>query len=418
MTQQNFPISLSTVAHTTSWNVETQLVHGGRTIATDQKGSGNPTVRPIYASTTYLHESVEALDKAFEGTAPNGEPAFVYARQGNPNACAFEDALAKIEKGVGAVACGSGMAAIHISLLAAGLTSGAKIVASQDLYGPTITLLHKLFTTVGAELILADLCEPEAIELIRIEQPDVVYVETLSNPLVKVIDLDAISAVAKEVGAITIVDSTFATPYLVRPIEHGFDLVVHSTTKYIGGHGDSTGGIVISAKKVLLDQLRGYSMLLGAMLSPFEAHLMLRGLRTLALRMDRQCSNARQIANFLQQHPAIARVHYPGLLDHPHHTLASRLMRDGYYGGLLAFELKEQSRDAAFHFMNNLQLCLPATSLGDVFSLVSYPPVSSHRTLTAAELRSMGITEGCVRLSVGIEHVNDIINDLDQALKH
>lgn len=160
MTQQNFPISLSTVAHTTSWNVETQLVHGGRTIATDQKGSGNPTVRPIYASTTYLHESVEALDKAFEGTAPNGEPAFVYARQGNPNACAFEDALAKIEKGVGAVACGSGMAAIHISLLAAGLTSGAKIVASQDLYGPTITLLHKLFTTVGAELVLADLCEP------------------------------------------------------------------------------------------------------------------------------------------------------------------------------------------------------------------------------------------------------------------
>lgn len=418
MTQQNFPISLPTAAHTTSWNVETQLVHGGRTIATDQKGSGNPTVRPIYASTTYLHESVEALDKAFEGIAPNGEPAFVYARQGNPNACAFEDALAKIEKGVGAVACGSGMAAIHISLLAAGLTSGAKIVASQDLYGPTITLLHKLFTTVGAELVLTDLCKPEAIELIRIEQPDVVYVETLSNPLVKVIDLDAISAVAKEVGAITIVDSTFATPYLVRPIEHGFDLVVHSTTKYIGGHGDSTGGIVISAKKVLLDQLRGYSMLLGAMLSPFEAHLMLRGLRTLALRMDRQCSNALQIANFLQQHPAIARVHYPGLPDHPHHILASRLMRDGYYGGLLAFELKEQSRDAVFHFMNNLQLCLPATSLGDVFSLVSYPPVSSHRTLTAAELRSMGITEGCVRLSVGIEHVNDIINDLDQALKH
>jgi len=418
MTQQNSPISLSTAAHTPSWNIETQLVRAGRTISTDHRGTGNPTVQPIYASTTYLHESIEALDKAFEGTAPNGEPAFVYARQGNPNACAFEDALAKIEKGVGAVACGSGTAAVHLSLLAAGLTSGAKIVASRDLYGPTITLLHKVFTTIGAELVLADLCKPEAVELIRSEQPDVIFVETISNPLVKVIDLDTISAVAKEVGAVTIVDSTFATPYLVRPIEHGFDLVVHSTTKYIGGHGDSTGGIVISAKNALLAQLRSLSMLLGAMLSPFESHLMTRGLRTLALRMDRQCSNALQIAHFLQQHPAIDHVHYPGLPDHPHHTLANRLMRDGHYGGLLAFELKEQSREAAFHFMNNLQLCLPATSLGDVFSLVSYPPVSSHRTLTATDLRSMGITEGCIRLSVGIEHVEDIINDLDQALKH
>lgn len=417
MTQQNSGISLPTAAHTSSWNIETQFVHGGRTIATDHNGSGNPTVRPIYASTTYLHESVEALDKAFEGPTSNAEPAFVYARQsGNPNSCAFEDALAKIEKGVGAVACGSGMAAIHVSLLAAGLTSGAKIVASQDLYGQTITLLHKLFATIGAELVLVDLCKPEAIELIRTEQPDVIFTETISNPLVKVIDLDAISAVAKEVGAVTIVDSTFTTPYLVRPIEHGFDLVVHSTTKYIGGHGDSTGGVVISAKNVLLDQLRGYSVLLGAMLSPFESHLMTRGLRTLALRMERQCSNALQIALFLQQHSAIAHVHYPGLPDHPHHALANRLMRDGYYGGLLAFELKEQSREAVFRFMNNLQLCLSATSLGDVFSLISYPPVSSHRTLTAAELRNMGVTEGCVRLSVGIEHVEDIINDLDQAL--
>jgi cystathionine beta-lyase/cystathionine gamma-synthase len=417
MTQQDCPLSAPTTTPTSAWNIETHLVHGGRTISVDHRGSGMPTVPPICASTTYLHESVEALDRAFEGTAPNGKPAFVYARQGHANACAFEDALAKVEKGIGAVACGSGMAAIHVSLLAAGLTSGTKIVASQDLYGPTITLLHKVFAPVGVDLVLTDLCQPEAIELIRTEQPDVVYVETISNPLVKVADLDAISAVAKEVGAVSIVDSTFATPYLVRPIEHGFDLVVHSTTKYIGGHGDSTGGVVVSAKNTLLDQLRSYSMLLGAMLSPFEAHLMTRGLRTLALRMDRQCSNALQIAHFLQQHPAIARVHYPGLPDHPHHALASKLLRDGHYGGLLAFELQEQSREAAFRCMNKLQLCLPATSLGDVFSLVSYPPVASHRTLTAADLRNMGITEGCIRLSVGIEHIDDIIGDLDQALK-
>jgi cystathionine beta-lyase/cystathionine gamma-synthase len=417
MAQHNSPISSPKATHITSWDIETQFVHSGRTIGSDHGGCGSPTVQPIYASTTYLHESVEALDKAFEGKASNGEHAFVYARQGNPNAYAFEDALAKIEKGVGALACGSGTAAVHLSLLAAGLTSGTKIVASQDLYGPTITLLKKVFTTMGVELVLTDLCKPEGIELIRTEQPDVIFVETISNPLVKVIDLDAISATAKEVGAVTIVDSTFATPYLVRPIEHGFDLVVHSTTKYIGGHGDSTGGIVVSAKNTLLDQLRSLSILLGAMLSPFESHLMTRGLRTLALRMDRQCSNALKIAHFLQLHPAIARVHYPGLPDHPHHALASRLMRDGLYGGLLAFELKEQSREAAFRFMNRLQLCLPATSLGDVFSLVSYPPVSSHRTLTTTDLRSMGITEGCVRLSVGIEHIEDIIHDLDQALQ-
>jgi cystathionine beta-lyase/cystathionine gamma-synthase len=231
-----------------------------------------------------------------------------------------------------------------------------------------------------------------------------------------VVDLDGISAVAQEVGAVTIVDSTFSTPYLTRPIEHGFDLVVHSATKYIGGHGDSTGGVVISAKNALLDQLRSYSILLGAMLSPFDSHLMLRGLRTLALRMERQCTNAMQVAHFLQQHPEVAHVYYPGLPDHPQHALASRLLDHELFGGLLAFELKAQSREAVFRFMDKLKLCLPATSLGDVFTLISYPPVSSHRTLTEAELRNMGISEGCVRLSVGIEHAEDIISDLDQAL--
>ncbi len=411
MTQQE---STTDAAQTTAWNIETQLVHSGRSNCSSD--SGTPTVRPIYASTTYIHESVEALDRAFEGTTPGGEPAFVYARQANPNACAFEDAMTCAENGVGASACGSGMAAIHVALLAAGLTSGAKVLASQDLYGPTITLLRKLFTPIGAELVLTDLCKTEALDLIRAEQPDVIYAETLSNPLVKVVDLDAISAVAREVGAVTIVDSTFTTPYLVRPIEHGFDLVVHSATKYIGGHGDSTGGVVISAKNALLDQLRSHSMLLGAMLSPFESHLMLRGLRTLSLRMERQCNNALQVAHFLQQHPAIAHVHYTGLTDHPQHALASRLMSHEHYGGLLAFELKEQTREAAYRFMNRLRLCLPATSLGDVFSLVSYPPMSSHRTLNSADLRSMGISEGCIRLSVGIEYIEDIIKDLDQAL--
>ncbi len=401
---------------THSWNFDTLLVHGGLQHRPKSAG-GIPTIPPIYASTTYLHSNVEALDQAFSGTTPEGDGAFVYGRQGNPSEYALEDALTRAENGVGSVVFSSGMAAIHASLLAAGLAPGAKIVASKDLYGPSIGLLQKLFIPNGVEVVLADLCCPAAVDLIRQEQPDVIYVETISNPLVKVMDLDAIAAVAHEVEAVTIVDSTFATPYLVRPIEHGFDLVVHSATKYIGGHGDSFAGAVISAKNALLDQTRHYSILLGAMLSPFDAHLMLRGLRTLPLRMERHCSNAAQVAHFLQEHPAVAQVYYPGLPDHPQHDVASRLLEHEQYGGLVAFELKDASREAVFRFMDHLQLCLPATSLGDVFTLVSYPPISTHRTLTKAELQNLGITDGCVRISVGIEHIDDIIQDLDQALK-
>ena len=203
---------------------------------------------------------------------------------------------------------------------------------------------------------------------------------------------------------------------MVRPIEHGFDLVVHSATKYLGGHGDSTAGLVISAKRSLLDQLRNYAIILGAMLSPFDSHLIKRGLQTLTLRMERHCSNALRVAQFLQEHQAVAKVHYPGLPDHPHHELATTLLGEGRYGGLLSFELKEQSRDAVFRFMDRLRLLLPATTLGDAWSLVSYPSISSHRNLPEAERRSMGITDGCIRLSVGIECVGDIIGDLEGAL--
>jgi cystathionine beta-lyase/cystathionine gamma-synthase len=392
-----------------AWNIETLLVHGGRQTPFGDNKGGNPTVGPIYASTTYVHESIEALDQAFMGKTTDGDPAYVYARQGNPNANALEG-------GVGAVAFGSGMAAIHASLLAAGLTTGTKIIVSKDLYGPTITLLRKLFATIGTQLILSDFSQPGIYDLIREEEPDVIYVETISNPLTKVVDLDAISVVAREVGAVSIVDSTFSPPCLVRPLEHGFDLVLHSATKYISGHGDSTAGIVISSTNILLNQLRDYSILLGAMLSPFEAHLMLRGLRTLALRVERQCSNAFQVAQFLQQHPAVAKVHYPGLADHPSHDIASRLLDNEQYGGLLSFELQDQSQQAVFQFVNKLQLCTSATSLGDVFTLISYPPISSHRALNAKELQGMGINAGCLRLSVGIENATDIIEDLAQAL--
>ncbi|GHO65656.1 cystathionine gamma-synthase [Ktedonobacter sp. SOSP1-52] len=402
--------------YNTNWHLDTQLIHEDRR-ARSRYQTGTPTVQPIHASTTYIHESCEALDRAFSGKTPDGDAAFVYARQGNPNAQTLEDALARAERGVGAITFGSGMAAINAALITAGLTSGTKILASKDLYGPSIGLLQAHYIPNGVEVVLKDLCVPEVGAIIREEQPDVVYLETISNPLVKIADLDAISAAAQEVGAITVIDSTFATPYLIRPLEHGFDLVVHSTTKYISGHGDSTGGAVISSKNSLMGNLRTNANLLGAMLSPFEAHLTMRGLRTLALRMERHCGNANQVAAFLSEHPAVECVHFPSLASHPQHALAERLIGQGRYGGLLSFELKEQSQEAVYRFMNRLQLCLPATSLGDVFSLVSYPPMSSHRTLGDKERRNLGINPGCIRLSVGIEHIDDILSDLDQALR-
>lgn len=398
-----------------TWALDTLLVHSNK-LSQTTNNSGKPTVEPIYTSTTYLHTTADALDQAFSGRLSSGEQAFVYARQGNPNARTLEEVMAQAEKGVGAAAFGSGMAAIHAALLTAGLTPGTKILAAQDLYGPTIGMLRSVFVPIGVQVVLRDLCSPDVDEIIRAEQPDVIYVETLSNPLAKIIDLDVISAAAHELGAVSIVDSTFTTPYLVRPIEHGFDLVVHSATKYLAGHGDTTAGVVISARNSLNEQLRTYATMLGAMLSAFDSYLTTRGLKTLALRMERQCNNALEVARFLQEHAAVERVHYPGLPNHPQHELATRLLRNQRYGGLLAFELKEQTREAAYRFMDRLQLCLPATTLGDVYTEVSYPPMSSHRNLTASERQTSGITDGCIRLSVGIEDVNDIIHDLDQAL--
>jgi len=398
-----------------TWALDTLLVHSNKLSKTAHH-SGKPTVEPIYTSTTYLHSTADALDQAFSGRLSSGEQAFVYARQGNPNARTLEELMAQAERGAGAIVFGSGMAAIHAALLTAGLTPGTKILVAQDLYGPTIGMLRSVFVPIGVQVVLRDLCSPDVAEIIRAEQPDVIYVETLSNPLAKVIDLDIISAATHEVGAISIVDSTFTTPYLVRPIEHGFDLVVHSATKYLGGHGDTTAGVVISARNSFTEQLRTYATMLGAMLSAFDSYFTTRGLKTLALRMERHCNNALEVARFLQEHAAVERVYYPGLPNHSQHKLATHLFRNQRYGGLLAFELKEQTREATYSFMERLQLCLPATTLGDVYTEVSYPPMSSHRNLTASERHVFGITDGCIRLSVGIEDVNDIIHDLDQAL--
>lgn len=392
-------------------SLDTLFVHGGEP-GLARGSEGVPTVRPLYTSTTYLYRDIEELELHSGGEAPG----YVYAQCGNPNVAALEGALARIEGGVGALACGSGMAAIHAALLAAGAGPGKKVLASRALYGISLGLLETVFATSGTEIVLRDLTAPDGWRAIYEERPDVVYVEALSNPLVQLTDLMVVSRAAQEVGAVAVIDNTFATPYLLRPLEHGFAIVVHSATKYLAGHGDSSAGVLVCADRQRLDTARRHAMLVGTALSPFDAYMVLRGLRTLPLRMRQHCQNALQVAYFLSQHPAVERVHYPGLPGNPQQALASRLLDGEQYGGVLAFELKAQSREAVFRLINRLRLCLPATTLGDVFSEVSYPAISSHRGLPLEERRQLGISDGCIRLSVGIEDVRDIIRDLEQAL--
>jgi cystathionine gamma-synthase/methionine-gamma-lyase len=399
-----------------SHQLDTRLVHAGERTRAD---SGFvPTSAPIHNSTTFLYSTAEALDAAFEA----GGDQVVYTRWGNPTVQAFETAMADVEGGRGAVATGSGMAALYLALMAAGTPRGSTqpaprcILASRDLYGTTETLLRDFFAAQHAEVIFCDMNDVKAVKAaLDAHEPDVLLLESLSNPLLKWADVEAICAHAHKADARVIVDSTLATPVLFRPIEHGADLVVHSATKYLSGHADATGGVVVARTGMLLDNARRYAIQLGTVLGPFEARLISRGLKTLSLRVKQQCANAFRIAKALQGHAKLKHVIYPGLPNHPQHGLAS-LNTCGQFGGLLSFELAEGTREAAFAFMNRLKLILPATSLGDIYSLITYPPISSHRELNDDERAAHGISAGLLRLSVGIEDAGDLIADIEQAL--
>jgi cystathionine gamma-synthase/methionine-gamma-lyase len=261
------------------------------------------------------------------------------------------------------------------------------------------------------------MCDLAAVDAaIEATQPNVILVEQISNPLLKVVDVAALAQRAKACGARLVVDSTMTTPIVQRPLALGADLVVHSATKYLGGHADATGGMVVARASLLRDTLRRYSKLLGAVLGPFEAQLISRGVKTLALRMRQQCANAAAVAAWLADQPGVARVYYPGLPTHPQHQLAARVF-DGLYGAMVAFDLREGDRESLFRFVDGLRLVLPATSLGDIYTLISVPIMSSHRDLTPEQRAERGIGDGMVRLSIGIEDAGDIIEDLRRALE-
>jgi cystathionine gamma-synthase/methionine-gamma-lyase len=330
---------------------------------------------------------------------------------------AFEVAIADLEGGEAAQAFASGMGAIHAALLAAGVRAGTTVVTTVDLYGATTILLQRLLTGMGVTVRLVDLTDPGALEAVLAKtHPVALLIETISNPLMKVADIPSLAALAHQYGTRVLVDNTFASPYLFNPLLHHADYVIHSVTKYIGGHGDVMGGVVISSTENR-KKLNDLNRLVGGVLGPFEAWLALRGCKTLPLRVREQCANAARVAGWLAEYPRVDHVNYPGLRNHPQHDLASRLFGGRGFGGMLSFEIAKADRTTVFRFMDSLELCLPAATMGDLYTLVLHPATASHRSLSPEERAKAGINEGLVRISAGIEDVNDIIADLEQALK-
>jgi cystathionine beta-lyase/cystathionine gamma-synthase len=387
----------------------TQAVHVG-----DRKKTGRhiPVTTPIYTAASFFYENMEQLDRVFA----REEPGFSYARYDNPTNTALEELCASLENGHGALACCSGMAAIHVALLTALTDRRKSIVAADAMYGATVNLLMNVLEPLGVAVRFVDICDLAAVErAIAESKPGCVLMETISNPLLRVGPIDRIAAISKSAGAALVVDNTFATPLLVRPLELGANLVLHSLTKFLSGHGDVLGGVVVSDAEHY-ETLRTLSRTFGPVLGPFESYLAMRGIKTFAVRVERQCANACRVASWLAAQPGIAHVNFPADPAHPDAATIRRLLPEGLSGAIISFELNNAGRDEVFRFMNALRLVVPATSLGDVHSMMLYPAMSSHRELSPKHRQRMGIGEGLVRLSVGIEAVEDIIADLEQAL--
>ena len=387
----------------------TLAVHAGER---DSCSDYTPICTPIHNAVTYTYDDIHTLDAVLAGT----QAGYVYQRYGNPTTTALEEAVARLEGTESAIACASGMAAIHLALLAAGASSGCTVLAASDLYGGTHALLTKVFLTQGVHIRMVDTTDLATLrEAILQTKPTVLLAETISNPLLRVTDIPAVAQLAHAAGASLIVDNTFAAPCLYHPAFQGADYVVYSATKYHGGHGDVMGGL-IAASTQRCGAARELQKLVGGTLGPNEAWLILRGIKTLVLRARQQCQNAATVARFLIFNPGIARVYYPGLPTHPQFALARRLLPGDLYGAIVSFEIEGADQERVFRFMDALQLIAPATSLGDVYSLMLYPAHSSHRALSEEERQRVGIHPNLVRLSAGIEEPCDLIADLTQAL--
>jgi cystathionine gamma-lyase len=374
----------------------TRAIHAGQA----PEPSTGALVTPIYATSTYVQSS------------PGQHKGFEYSRSQNPTRFAYEDCVASLEGGLAGFAFASGLSASATVLEL--LDAHSHVIALDDLYGGSRRLFEQVRKrSAGLEFSYTHMQTRESVEALVRDNTRMIWLETPSNPLLNLVDLEMVADIAGERGIITVADNTFATPWAQRPIESGFDLVVHSATKYLNGHSDIIGGIVVCGNEELTEPLRFLQNAVGAIASPFDSFLALRGLKTLALRMERHSENATAIAHWLDRHPKIERVIYPGLPSHPQHQLARRQMRG--YGGMIAAILKggeEESR----RFLERCELFMLAESLGGVESLIEHPAIMTHSSVPEEVRLSLGISDGLVRISVGIEDIDDLIRDLELAL--
>ena len=383
----------------------TLCVHGSGGIDAETGALGIP----IYQSSTFAFKSAEDGAALFLGE----KEGYVYTRLGNPTQAAFEKEMAFLEGGEAALAFGSGMAAIS-SIIFSLCASGDNFISSDTLYGGTHNLFADRLPKYKIEAREVNALDLSNIENAIDEKTRLIYIETPANPTLSIIDIKACSKLAAEKNIPLVIDNTFSTPYFQRPLKLGADIVVHSATKYIGGHGDTVAGIVIG-KKDYINELRAeYLRDFGGIISPLNAWLLVRGLKTLAIRMERHQENALQLSKYLSFHPKVEKVYYPGLSTHPNHELAKKQMSG--FGGMISFEVKG-GRKAGQKLMNRVKLFTLAVSLGDVDSLIEHPASMTHSTYSAEDLLKVGIPENLVRISVGIEDPSDLIEDLSQALK-
>jgi cystathionine beta-lyase/cystathionine gamma-synthase len=385
-------------------HLETRAIHAP---AASLNGS-RPVSVPIYQTSVFAFEDAAACARALDDPAAG----FAYSRYANPTVQALESVAAGLEGGAAALATSSGMGAINAVLLAT-LRPGDHVVAQRCLYGGTFAVFAGLAARYGIDVTYVQGSDPAEVSAAARPASRLLFLETIANPTIAVSDLPAMIAAGHQAGLTCVVDNTFATPALCRPIEHGADIVVHSATKYLGGHDDVTLGLVISADQQAHQALWKHTVELGVAADPFAAWLILRGLKTLGLRMERHCANAAHLAGKLAARQGVSQVHWPGLPGHPDHAVARRLLAG--FGGMVAFELAG-GREAGLKFVTGLRLAALAPSLGGVETLVLHPASTSHRQMDAAGLRAAGIGEGTVRVSVGLEHPDDLWADFDQAL--
>ncbi|MGF7207053.1 cystathionine gamma-lyase [Skermanella aerolata] len=376
----------------------TRVIHAGQS----PDPSTGAVMMPIYATSTFVQES------------PGVHKGYEYARSQNPTRMAFERCIADLESGTAGFAFASGLAGI--STLLETLDAGAHVVASDDLYGGSFRLFERVRKrSAGLRIDYVDLADMDALTAAVKPETKLIWIETPTNPMLKLSDLEAIARFAKERGIWTVADNTFASPWVQRPIELGIDAVVHSTTKYLNGHSDMVGGtVVVGENTELRDQMKFLQNAVGAISGPFDSFLALRGLKTLALRMERHCGNALELARWLETRPEVKRVIYPGLESHPQHALARRQMHG--FGGIVTVELNAGLAETK-RMLERTQLFALAESLGGVESLIEHPAIMTHATIPPEQRQALGISDGLIRLSVGVEDVKDLRADLETALK-